>query len=129
MRKVDADLARSKNADVAAQRDNLRHAVDGLNRATQWLVDIFPKEPNAVAAVSVPYLKLWGTVAGGWLMARAALIAEPKLSAGAGDADFYRAKIVTARFYAEHILPQSVALSTEVVNGASSVLALTEAQF
>jgi 3-(methylthio)propanoyl-CoA dehydrogenase len=43
--------------------------------------------------------------------------------------DFYRAKIATARFYAEHILPQSAALSAEVVNGASSVLALTEAQF
>jgi acyl-CoA dehydrogenase len=129
MRKLDADLARSKNADVAAQRDHLRHAVDGLNRATQWLVDTFARDPNAAAAVSVPYLKLWGTVAGGWLMARAALIAEAKLSAGAGDADFYRAKIATARFYAEHILPQASGLASEVVNGAGSVLALTEAQF
>jgi len=129
MRKLDAGLACSKNADVVAQRDNLKRAVDGLNRATQWLVDTFPRDPNAVAAVSVPYLKLWGTVAGGWLMARAALIADAKLSAGAGDADFYRAKIATARFYAEHILPQAAALSTEVVDGASSVLALTEAQF
>jgi hypothetical protein len=41
----------------------------------------------------------------------------------------YRAKIATARFYAEHILPQAAALSSEVVNGAASVLALTEAQF
>ena len=129
MRKLDAGLARSKHADVAAQRDHLKLAVDGLHRATQWLVDTFLQDPNAVAAVSVPYLKLWGAVAGGWLMARAALIAEAKLSAGAGDAEFYRAKIATARFYAEHILPQAAALSTEVVNGASSVLALTEAQF
>ena len=129
MRKLDADLARSKNADIAAQRGNLEHAVDGLNRATQWLVDTFPQDPNAVAAVSVPYLKLWGTVAGGWLMARAALIAETQLSAGAVDADFYRAKIATARFYGEHILPQASGLASEVVNGAGSVLALTEAQF
>ena len=129
MRKVDADLARSTHADVAAQRDNLKHAIDGLNRATQWLVDTFPQNPNAVAAVSVPYLKLWGTVAGGWLMARAALIAETKLSAGAGDADFFHAKIATARFYAEHILPQASGLASAVVNGAGSVLALTEAQF
>ena len=129
MRKLDADLARSKNADIAAQRGNLEHAVDGLNRATQWLVDTFPQDPNAVAAVSVPYLKLWGTVAGGWLMARAALIAETQLSAGAVDADFYRAKIATARFYGEHILPQASGLASEVVNGAGSVLTLTEAQF
>ncbi len=62
-------------------------------------------------------------------MARAALIAETQLSAGGGDAEFYRAKIATARFYAEHILPQASALASEVVNGAGSVLALTEAQF
>ena len=129
MRKLDAELARSRNTDVTAQRSNLEHAVDGLNRATQWLVEAFPRDPNAVAAVSVPYLKLWGTVAGGWLMARAALIAETKLSAGAGDAEFYRAKIATARFYAEHILPQAGGLASEVVNGAGSVLTLTEAQF
>ena len=129
MRKLDAELARSTNADIAAQRDTLKQTVDGLAAATQWLVDTFSKDPNAIAAVSVPYLKLWGTVAGGWLMARAALIAETKLSAGGGDAEFYRAKIATARFYAEHILPQSAALASEVLNGAGSVLALTEAQF
>ena len=129
MRKLDADLARSRNADVAAQRDYFKQAVDSLNCATQWLVDTFPRDPNAVAAVSVPYLKLWGTVAGGWLMARAALLAETKLSAGGGDAEFYRAKIATARFYAEHILLKAGGLASEVVNGAGSVLALTEAQF
>ena len=129
MRKLDAELARSRNADVAAQRGGLAQAVDDLNRATQWLVDTFARDPNAVAAVSVPYLKLWGTVAGGWLMARAASIAETQLAAGAGDADFYRAKIATARFYNEHILPQASALASQVVSGAGSVLALGEAQF
>ena len=128
MRKLDAQLAASKNADVSAARENLKRAVDGLAAATQWIVDTFPKDPNAVAAVSVPFLKLWGTVAGGWLMARAALIADAKL-AGGGDADFCRAKIATARFYAEHILPQAAGLSSAVTTGSASVLALTEAQF
>jgi acyl-CoA dehydrogenase len=128
MRKLDAKLAASKNADVAAARENLKRAVEGLTAATQWVVDTFPKDPNAVAAVSVPFLKLWGTVAGGWLMARAALIADAKLASG-GDAEFSRAKIITARFYAEHILPQASGLVSAVTGGASSVLALTEAQF
>ena len=61
-------------------------------------------------------------------MARAALIAERRLADG-GDADFYRAKIATARFYSEHILPLTAALHSEVVRGAGSVLALEEAQF
>ncbi len=128
MRKLDSKLVVCKNNDVAAARENLRRAVDGLATATQWVVDTFPKDPNAVAAVSVPFLKLWGTVAGGWLMARAALVANGKL-AGGGDPEFCRAKIVTARFYAEHILPQAAGMVSVVTGGAYSVLALTEAQF
>jgi alkylation response protein AidB-like acyl-CoA dehydrogenase len=128
MRKLDAKLAASKNAEVGAARENLTHAIDGLAAATQWVVDTFPANPNAVAAVSVPFLKLWGTVAGGWMMARAALIAAAKLGGG-GDADFYRAKIITARFYAGHILPQAGGLVSTVTGGSSSVLALNEAQF
>ena len=53
----------------------------------------------------MPYLKLFGTVAGGWLMARAALVAATKLETP--EADFYRAKKITARFYAEHVLPEA----------------------
>ena len=128
MRKLDAQLAASKHPAVAAARDNLMRAIDGVATATQWVVDTFPGRPNEVAAVSVPFLKLWGTVAGGWLMARAALIADAKAAAG-GDADFCRAKIVTARFYAEHILPQAAGLVSAVTGGAANVLALTEAQF
>ena len=128
MRKIDPKLATSGNPDVSAARENLLHAIDGLAAATQWVVDTFPHNPQAVAAVSVPFLKLWGTVGGGWLMARAALIADAKAGTD-GDTDFYRAKIVTARFYAEHILPQAAGLTSAVTGGSSSVLALTEAQF
>ena len=128
MRKIDAKLAASGNPDVSAARENLLHAIDGLAAATQWVVDTFPHNPQAVAAVSVPFLKLWGTVGGGWLMARAALIADAKAGTD-GDTDFYRAKIVTARFYAEHILPQAAGLTSAVTGGSSSVLALSEAQF
>jgi len=128
MRKIDPKLATSGNPDVSAARENLLHAIDGLAAATQWVVDTFPHNPQAVAAVSVPFLKLWGTVGGGWLMARAALIADAKAGTD-GDTDFYRAKIVTARFYAEHILPQAAGLTSAVTGGSSSVLALSEAQF
>jgi hypothetical protein len=112
---------------VRAAREHLKRAIDGLAAATHWVVDTFPHDPNAVAAVSVPFLKLWGTVAGGWMMARAALLADAKVAKG--DANFCRAKIATARFYAEHILPQAGGLVRAVTGGASSILALTEAQF
>jgi len=70
-----------------------------------------------------------GIVVGGWQMARAALIAEQKRKAGSGDTKFYAAKVSTARFYAEHILPQAGAYRTSIVEGSTGVLALEEDQF
>jgi acyl-CoA dehydrogenase len=76
----------------------------------------------------VPFLKLMGIVAGGWQMARAALVCERKLSQG-GDKAFLEAKITTARFYGDHVLVQAPALRDTVVKGAAGVLALSEEQF
>jgi butyryl-CoA dehydrogenase len=87
-------------------------------------VTSYPANAAAAGAGAVPYLKLWGTVAGGWQMARAAMIAKQQLDAGAEEFDFYRAKIGTARFFAEHILPQAVAYKAAIVNGSDSALAL-----
>jgi hypothetical protein len=128
MREADARLAAS-GAELASTRANLEDAVDGLERATRWIVDTFPANPRAVAAVSVPYLKLFGTVAGGWMMARAALIARDRLRQADADRDFLDAKLATARFYAEHELPRAATLAREVTHGADSVLALDPAKF
>jgi hypothetical protein len=68
-------------------------------------------------------------VLGGWQMARAAHIASAHLAAGDGDAAFWRAKIATARFYADHYLRQAGGIKEAIVEGASGVLALDAAQF
>ncbi len=128
MRKIDAQLA-ARGEMLVSLRDNLKEAVDGLDSATRWIVDTYAKDAKAVAGVSVPYLKLFGTVAGGWMMARAALIAQEKLKQPDADRDFLEGKLVTARFYAEHELPKAVPLAREVVRGADSVLALDPGRF
>jgi hypothetical protein len=115
--------------DFAAARSHLSSALDGLEEATRWVVDTYAQSPNAVAAVAVPYLKLFGTVAGGWLMARAAVIAQGKLQDPQSDAAFLSGKIASARFYAEHVLPQACGLADTVMSGSSSVLTLDEAQY
>ncbi|HSN42252.1 MAG TPA: acyl-CoA dehydrogenase, partial [Burkholderiales bacterium] len=121
--------ALAKHAALAAIRPRLTAAIDAVEEATGWLVATYPQDATAAAASAVPYLKLFGTVAGGWQMARAALIAQSRLDAGEGDAGFYRAKLVTARFYADHILPQAAALRDMVVHGPASVLAFDPAAF
>jgi alkylation response protein AidB-like acyl-CoA dehydrogenase len=99
-----------------------------LGTAVEFVVANTKRDPNAVFAGSVPYLKLAGIVLGGWQMARALLVAEEKR---AEDPSFYGAKIATAQFYAEHVLPQASALEVAIVNakGDEGVLALSEDQF
>lgn len=123
MRALSAQLAAAGTA-FAAMHTAFAQAVDALEAATRWLVDHYRAEPEAAAAVAVPYLKLFGTVAGGWMMARAALIALQKLDAPDADRGFLEAKLATARFYLEHLLPQAGALAQTVTQGAASVLAL-----
>jgi len=129
MRAFDADLGKVGHPGLAVIRRSLAEGVAALSEATDWLIATFPGNMKAASAGAVPFLKLFGTVAGGWLMARAALIAKNRLDDNSEDYDFYRAKIGTARFYAEHVLPLASAYKQEIVHGSISVLALEEAQF
>jgi len=99
-----------------------------LSAAIDFVVANTKEDPNAVFAGSVPYLKLAGIVLGGWQMARALLVAAQKRDE---DPAFYSAKIATAQFYAEHVLPLASALEASIVNakGSEGVLALSADQF
>jgi 3-(methylthio)propanoyl-CoA dehydrogenase len=79
--------------------------------------------PNAVFAGSVPYLMLAGNVFAGWQMARSLLAAEDCLAKGE-DTAFMQAKIVTARFYADHMLSKAPGVRDSIVEGADCVTAL-----
>ena len=79
--------------------------------------------PNAAFAGSVPYLMLAGNLMAGWALARALLVAEVEIAAG-NDVPFMQAKIVTARFYADHHLAKAPGMRDSIVEGADSVTAL-----
>ena len=85
-------------------------------------------DPNAVFSGSVPYLMLAGSVAAGWQMARALMVAEDRLAAGE-DTDFMQAKIATSRFYGDHILNRAGTLRDSIVDGAESVTAMALESF
>jgi 3-(methylthio)propanoyl-CoA dehydrogenase len=125
---VEAQLGGSDNLDFPAIRENLAVGIQALEQATQWMLQTIGRDPDAALGASVNYMMLTGYVCGGWQMARAALVARARLNAGE-DEDFCRAKIATARFYAEQILPKANALLTAVKSGASTALALEEEQF
>ena len=125
-----AAVAALDGVEVASMRAALADAVTLLERAVAWVVDTSATDPRAVAAGAVPFLNLFGVVAGGWQMGRAARVAQLRLAAGDNsDPGFYRAKLATARFYADHVLPQAHGLAHAAMHGASAVLAPDDVLF
>lgn len=129
VRATEVELAASSSVDLQAIARQLAAGSAAMDDVVNFVVANFKSDIKGVFAGSVPYLKLAGIVLGGWQMARAALIAEQKLQAGEGDASFYKAKIATARFFADHILSAAQGLRSSIVDGSAGVLALTEDQF
>ena len=129
IRDVERQLGEAQNADFTAIAQRLQEGSAALEQVVEYVVANIKTDVKAVFAGSVTYLKLAGIVLGGWQMARAALAAQKRLDAGEGDAAFCRAKIGTARFFADHILSQAPGLRTSIVDGASGVLALEIEQF
>ncbi|MBS0371301.1 MAG: acyl-CoA dehydrogenase C-terminal domain-containing protein [Proteobacteria bacterium] len=120
-------LRNSDNPTLKALADALGNGIAALDEATNWLLANYDANPQAAAAGSVPFLKLTGIVVGGWLMARSAQIAATRLEAA--DGDFYKAKLATAAYFAQHVIPEANSYRDAIVNGAESVLALEEALF
>jgi len=128
MRRVEAQLSEAAGEEFAAIRKSLSAAVTALEEAVAYIVATYGADIKSASVGSVPFLKLLGIVAGGWQMGRAALVSARRLAEGGGDASFYKAKITTARFYADHVLAQAPGLAYSVVSGAAGALALTEDQ-
>jgi alkylation response protein AidB-like acyl-CoA dehydrogenase len=125
MRKLESALAKEPSLGGAGRV--FSSAVDALEFAVRYVVSGYGKDLRGVSAGAVPLLELFGVVAGGWQLLRSAMVARERLAAppaqGAMSADFYRAKIDTARFYADHVLPQAAALAHAIIEGSAGVLA------
>jgi acyl-CoA dehydrogenase len=128
MREIEGQLDASDPA-LAAIRRSLAAGITAVEEAVAYILATYNEDIKAASVGSVPFLKLLGIVAGGWQMARAALVAKKKLAEQSGDVGFYTAKLVTARFYADHIMAQAPGLAYVVVNGAAGALELPEELF
>jgi acyl-CoA dehydrogenase len=117
----DIEALPAGDAAVGATRKAALEAVGLLKSATSTLLEMMASpQPDRAMAVAVPYLKLSGYVAGGWLMAKAAAVASQHKDGT--EREFYQGKIRTALFYAEQVLPVAYGLARVVANGASSVV-------
>jgi len=102
-------------------------AFERLQRATAWLAQESRQNPDQAGAAATDYLHLFGYVALGFLWARMAKVALAKR--GGEDSAFYEAKLATARFYMQRMLPRSGALFATVMAGSAAIMDFPDAAF
>ena len=120
---TEAELLAQGSADALAVAKRLSAARQAFVDVVEFVAANTRGAPNAVFAGSVPYLMLAGNVVAGWQMARSLLVAQEQLAQGV-DTAFMQAKIITARFYADHLLTKAPGMRDSIVEGADSVNAL-----
>lgn len=115
-----------KDDDLEVVRVSLENAVVALHDAAEWMQKEGAADPQAAGAGAVSFTRMFGLVVGGYLLAKQAVEADKRLAAGDDDT-FLRNKRATARFYAEHIMPETVSLHASATAGADAVFAIDEA--
>lgn len=103
--------------------------VEALAAAADVLVSNGFEGIEDTAGAATPYLRLFGTVLGAHLLAQQAKYAESLCKSGDGNPEFLRAKIATAQFFIEQILPQATSLLGPIKAGADSLMELKIEQF
>ena len=115
--------------DLAPLAQPLSKAFGALQLATAHIAQRGLKDPEEAGAAATEYLRLFGLVALGYMWLRTAKVSHTALEAGTDERDFYEAKLATARFYMERILPQVAGLLAAVKSGKGAMMALDEAMF
>lgn len=129
--KIVADeVAQAKgNEKLAGVAEALEKASGQLGAATMWLMQNAMQNPNNAGAGAVHYMHILGIVSTGLMWLRMAKAAAALLETGEGDARYLEAKLVTARFFAERVMPDAGALRRKIEGGAESLMAIDPDMF
>ena len=123
------NLSRKPGDDLDVIQNAMTRAIAALEETTGWMLANAKANTEALAAGAVPYLRIFSTVAGGYMMAKMASAAHQALFTNDGEAHYYTAKLITARFFAEALLPQVYGLMAPVMGGHKTVTQISNDQF
>lgn len=84
---------------------------------------------DEIGAASVDYAMFSGYVTLAYLWAKMALVAQQRMGEQDEGVEFYKSKLVTARFYYARILPRTSAHAQAALGGAETMMALAEDEF
>jgi len=112
-----------------AHRDAFKGALGSLEEAIAWIGANAPKDPDEAGAASTPFLRLTALTVIGYMWVRMADAAQKALDQGDDNPDFHKAKLVSARFYFDKLLPEKDWLLSDIKDGKESLMALTDDQW
>jgi len=121
--------ANKADANLGKMVEALEKAFGALQLSTATIAEKGMRDPEEAAAAATDYTRLLGLVAMGYCFAKAAFLAQEKLAGGSDEADFYKAKLTTARFFFDRILPQATAAFLAIKSGKASMMALEAEAF
>lgn len=127
MSATEAKLKETGFASIAT--DYFSQAIRRGSDVRQWLLDNCATDKKLAGSASVNFLMSFGYLSGAWLMLESAMKAQQQLDAGEGDQSFLSAKVTSAQFYCEHVLPRTEGLMSAILAGSDSVMALSDEQF
>ena len=127
---VDDEIAAVKDdAQLGEIAARLAKAVGEQKAATMWFLQNAMANPNNLGAGAFSYLGIMGVVSVGLMWLRMAKVAARKLAEGEGDKAFYEAKLTTARYFADRMMPEAGALRRMIESGSDSMMALPAEAF
>ena len=120
----------NRNSDhVSDISDSVQTTLDHFQRATAWVYEAGEANPEITAAASVDYMHVFSLTVAGWLMLNAASEAAANIQSGTGNVEHLEAKLISAKYFATHILPRAQAHADAMINSSAVALELAESRF
>jgi alkylation response protein AidB-like acyl-CoA dehydrogenase len=127
---VDKECADAKSDEALSNLAiRLEKANGELKAATMWLMQNGLSNPNAAGAAAYHYMHIAGIVAVGLMWLRMAKVATLALASGSSETLFYKAKIITARYFGERFMPDAGSLRRKLETGSDAIMQLPPEAF
>ena len=115
------DSRLSKHSQLSETAESLMSALKATRTTTQWLLER-GKDQVAVLSGATPYLRQLSTLVGGYVLAESALLV---LEATDIDAETVAAKVATARFFCEQLLPAVHGIGASITGDGALLMGFT----
>ncbi len=107
----------------------LAGAFSVLRDTTGWVMSQGMEDPEQAGAAATAYLRLMALTVLAYLWSRMALVAQRQLAEGVGNKDLLESKVISAQYYFEKLLPETIWLEKDITSGKESTMAVTDSQW